>query len=64
MLTAPLNVFDLYGIENAAGSEITRIGYYTEKSRVISEYFKITLDYVCVNKVTLPLELCLINHFS
>lgn len=55
-IKVPPNVFAVYGIENAVGSEIIRIGYYTEKPGGIPDYSKNTLDYACENQATLSLD--------
>lgn len=55
-IKVPPNVFAVYGIENAVGSEIIRIGYYTEKPGGIPDYSKNTLDYACENQAALSLD--------
>lgn len=55
-IKVPPNVFAVYSIENAVGSEIIRIGYYTEKPGGIPDYSKNTLDYACENQAALSLD--------
>lgn len=55
-IKVPPNVFAVYSIENAVGSEIIRIGYYTEKPGGIPDYPKNTLDYACENQAALSLD--------
>lgn len=63
-IKVPSNVFAVYSIENAVGSEIIRIGYYTENPRAIPDYSKNTLDYACENQSTLSLEWFELNIYD
>ena len=60
----PSNMFAVYSIENAVGSETIRIGYYTEKPEVIPDYSKNTLDYAYENQSTLSLEWFELNIYD
>ena len=63
-IKVPSNVFAVYSIENEVGSEIIRIGYYTENPRAIPDYSKNTLDYACENQSTLSLEWFELNIYD